>query len=149
MQIGVTSDAANWWQFLLRKQRGEAVKNEATIEQIQNDYDWQEVFGEGTGGNCTQEVDSHDGTATDPVLRANVVEVLASVNGENDGDSWICIVRLNDGRLACCEGSCDYTGWDCSANNTITVASSFASLIESGVTPEWCRRLDIKHPSES
>ena len=123
------------------------MKIEATIEEIKNDYDWEEVFGEGDGGNCTQEVDSHDGTPTDPVLRADVVEVLASVNGENDGDSWICIVRLADGRLACCEGSCDYTGWDCQAGNTITVASSIGSLIDSGVTPEWCRRLEIEHPS--
>lgn len=124
------------------------MKIEATIDDIKRDYDWEEVFGEGRGGNCTQDVESLDGTPTHPVLRSDVVEVLASVNGENDGDSWICVVRLADGRFACCEGSCDYTGWDCRAGNTISVAGSLESLIESGMTPGWCRRLGIAHPSE-
>ena len=123
------------------------MKIEATIDDIKRDYDWAEVFGEGDGGNCTQDVDSLDGTSTAPVLRSDVVEVLASVNGENDGDSWICVVRLADGRFACCEGSCDYTGWDCQAGNTITVAGSLETLITSGMTPEWCSRLGITHPS--
>lgn len=122
------------------------MKIEADLKEIQTCYDWEEVFGEGNGGNCSQEVESHDGTPIDLVLRCNVVEVIASVNGENDGDSWICVVRLNDGRLACLEGSCDYTGWDCRAGNTITVASSMESLILTGMTPEWCRRLEIEHP---
>ena len=68
------------------------MKIEATIDNIKRDSNWKEVFGEGTGGNCTQDVDSLDGTSTAPVLRSDVVEVLASVNGENDGDSWICVV---------------------------------------------------------
>jgi len=119
------------------------MKIEADLKDIQTGYDWEEVFGQGSGGNCTNEVESLDGTSTDPVLRENIVEVLASVCGENDGDNWICVVRLNDGRFACCEGSCDYTGWDCQAGNTITVASSLESLMQSGVTPEWARRLEI------
>lgn len=120
---------------------------EAELEEIQSSYDWEEVFGEGSGGNCTQEVDSLDGTNIEPVLRKNVTEVLASVNGENDQDSWICIVKLSDGRFACLEGSCDYTGWDCHAGNTITVASSVETLLSTGVTPEWCRRLGISQPT--
>lgn len=125
------------------------MKIEATIEEIRDSYDWSEVFGEGSGGNCTQDVDSQDGTPTDQVSRADIVEVLASVNGENDGDSWIVVCRLSDGRFCCAEGSCDYTGWDCQAGNTITVASSLGALIDSGVTPEWCRRLGIDHPSSA
>lgn len=124
------------------------MKNEITMEELNNSYDWSEVFGEGGGGNCNGEVDSLDGTATDPVLRSDVVEIIAAVNGENDGDSWIGVFRLRDGRFLAAEGSCDYTGWDCRAGNTLTVASSLASLIESGLTPEWCRRLEIAHPSE-
>lgn len=119
------------------------MKIEADLNEIKTGYDWAEVFGQGTGLLCTSEVESLDGTPTDPVLRENVVEVLASVCGENDGDNWICIVRLNDGRFACCEASCDYTGWDCQAGNTITVASSLESLIQFGVTPEWARRLEL------
>jgi hypothetical protein len=120
------------------------MKIEADLNEIQTSYDWCEAFGEGNGGNCTGDVESLDGTATDPVLRKDIAEVLASVNGENDGDSWVCIVRLNDGRFACVEGSCDYTGWDCQAGNTITVASSFSGLMASGVTPSWAKRLEIE-----
>lgn len=123
------------------------MKIEATIDDIKREYDWQEVFGEISGWGI-QEVESLDGTPTTPVLRADVVEVLASVNGENDGDNWICIVRLADGRFACCEGGCSYTGWGFDSHNTITVAGSLESLIESGVTPEWCIRLGIVHPSQ-
>lgn len=125
------------------------MKIEADLSEILSSYDWAEVFGEGDGGNCTQDVESLDGTLTDFVLRKNILEVLASANGENDGASWICVVRLNDGRFAACEGSCDYTGWDCYAGNTITVASSFESLIISGLTPDNCNRLEIPHPSTS
>ncbi len=120
---------------------------EADLEEIQNSYDWEEAFGEGRVGNCTGDVESLDGTPTNPVLREDIAEVLASVNGENDGDSWICIVKMKDGRFACVEGSCDYTGWDCQAGNTITVASSFESLLASGVTPAWARRLGVEHPA--
>lgn len=123
------------------------MKIEATIEDIKNDYDWQEVFGEVPGWGV-QEVESLDGTPTIPVLRSDVVEVLASVNGENGWDSWVCVVRLSDGRFACCEGACDQTGWGCDSHNTITVAKSLETLIESGITPEWCRRLGIVHPSD-
>lgn len=125
------------------------MKIEATIEDIKSDYDWQEVFGEGNGGNCTPDVESHDGTPTHRVLRENVVKVLASVNGENDGEDWACIVELADGRLACCQGGCDYTGWDCRAGNTITVASSLESLILTGLTPEMCMRLEVPHPANA
>lgn len=119
---------------------------EASLYDIQNHYDWEEAFGEGSGGNTDQEVESHDGTDRSRVLRADVARVIASVNGENDEDSWIAVCKMKDGRYACIEGSCDYTGWDCQAGNCITVAKSLASLIQHGMTAEWCRRLGLKHP---
>lgn len=143
-------DPKDWdcWSNGVIQPLGVSMIIEATIQEIQSSFDWAEVFGEGSG-HCTQDVDSHDGTPTDTVLRKDIAEVLASVNGQNDGDSWIVVCRLVDGRFCCAEGSCDYTGWDCQAWNTITVASSLGALIESGITPEWCRRLGIEHPSQS
>lgn len=116
---------------------------EANLEEILSSYDWEEVFGEGSGGNCTQDVESLDGTHCAPVLRADIAEVLASVNGENDGPDWVCIVRMEDGRFVCAQGGCDYTGWDCRAGNTITVASTLEALLASGVTQEWAERLGV------
>jgi hypothetical protein len=42
---------------------------------------------------------------------ADVAEVIATANGENDGASWVGAFRLRDGRFAFVEASCDYTGW--------------------------------------
>jgi hypothetical protein len=119
---------------------------EITLENLEGSYDWEEVFGEGNGGNCTQDVESLDGTSTSQVRRSDVVEIIAAVNGENDGDDWIGVFRLNDGRFLVAAGGCDYTGWDCQASNTLTVASSLASAIETGLTPEQAERLGLDHP---
>jgi hypothetical protein len=45
--------------------------------------------------------------------REDIAEVLAVWQGENDGDDWRWILRLNDGRFVYLKGGCDYTGWDC------------------------------------
>lgn len=117
-----------------------------TLEELCESYDWGEVFGDGSGGNCTQDVDSLDGTDCSVCRREDVVSIIASMNGENDGDEWLGVFLLRDGRYLAASGSCDYTGWDCQAGNTLTVASSLYSLIASGLTPEQCLRLGIYHP---
>lgn len=68
------------------------------LGQLDN-YDWAEVFGEGSGGNCTREVDSLDGTPCDEVSREKVVEIITMADGENDGDDWIGVFKLDDGRF--------------------------------------------------
>jgi hypothetical protein len=85
---------------------------EITLEQLVDDYDWASVFGEENGYNCDSEVHSMDGTSTDRFCRSDVAEVIAAVNGEYDGDEWVGVFRLKDGRFLCATGSCDYTGWD-------------------------------------
>jgi uncharacterized protein (TIGR02996 family) len=85
------------------------------LKNLADDYDWGEVFGEGTGGNCSPKADAcPPGAAIDltPPRRADVVEVLAAINGENDGPDWIGLFRMNDGRIVVASGGCDYTGWD-------------------------------------
>lgn len=121
-----------------------AMKIEADLEEIcgSDKYgDWAEVFGEGVGGNTTQDVESPDGTGTGTVLRSNIEELLGSVNGENDGDDWVCVFRLKDGRYGAASGGCDYTGWDCQASNRITVAKDLETIIRLGLSDEDRRRL--------
>ena len=43
----------------------------------------------------------------------NIDKVLAVWEGENDGDDWRWVLRLNDKRTVFLQGGCDYTGWDC------------------------------------
>lgn len=83
-----------------------------SVEDLKESYDWAEVFGEGYGGNTTPDVASLDGTPTDSVLRKDVEEVMASDDGESDGDEWLGVFRMKDGRFLAASGSCDYTGWD-------------------------------------
>lgn len=41
----------------------------------------------------------------------DVAEVLAGEDGESDGDTWVGIFWLKDGKYAYLEAGCDYTGW--------------------------------------
>lgn len=94
------------------------MKKELTYEQFLESYDWQEVFAEENdeygkdGASTSNTIDSLDGTCAEPaVTRKDVAEIIALVNGENDGDEWLGVFFLKDGRYLIASGSCDYTGW--------------------------------------
>lgn len=119
---------------------------EITIEQLIDDYDWAEVFGEGTGGNTTGTIQViPPGAAVDssPVTRADVADIIAAVNGENDESDWVGLFLLRDGRYLVAEGGCDYTGWDCRAGNSLCVAGNLEDAIRLGLTEEQQARLGL------
>ncbi len=90
-------------------------KKEIDLAAILQDDDWAEVFGDESSGNTNKKTDAcPPGSDVDisPPSRADVAEVLATVNGENDGDDWVGVFKLNDGRFLLAYGGCDYTGWD-------------------------------------
>lgn len=120
---------------------------EIDLPEILTDYDWIEVFGEGTGGNTDKKTDPCPPGAeinlTAPLL-ADISEVIAAVNGENDGAEWVGVVRLQDGRFCVAEGSCDYTGWDCRAGNHLQVAATLDDAIRFGLSDEQRTRLGVE-----
>ncbi len=119
---------------------------EIELEKLKDAYDWQEVFGEGSGGNCDKQTDPcppQSTIDTTPPSIADVVEIIAAVNGENDEYSWVGVFRLADGRYCVAEGSCDYTGWDCQAGNSIQVAESLDDAVTYGLTPDNRARLGL------
>lgn len=118
---------------------------EISLDDLKKSYDWIEVFGEGDGGNTTRDVESYDGTSRDEVCLADVVEVIAAVNGENDEANWAGVFLLKDGRFLAAVGYCDYTGWDCHANNNLTVGSTLESVVAFGLGDEDRERLNMKH----
>ena len=120
---------------------------EITLAELPTDYDWREVFGQGGGGNCNQDVESLDGTDTAVCPIEDVIEILAAVNGENDEQEWIGVFRMKDRRFLAACGSCDYTGWDCWAGNTLTVSSTLDNLLTTGLDPGQCKRLGFPHPA--
>lgn len=119
---------------------------EITIPELLESYDWSEVFGEGTGGNCSrtiQVIPPGASVGSSDVRRTDVAEIICAVNGENDGPCWVGVFRLNDGRFLVAEGGCDYTGWDCEAGNSLCVAGSFEDAIRYGLNPDQQRRLGL------
>lgn len=121
-------------------------KKEIELTNLKDDYDWREVFGEGGGGNTDKETDpcppGSDIDTTPPNI-ADVVEVIAAVNGENDGPEWLGVFLLKDGRYLVAEGSCDYTGWDCRAGNSLQVARTIEDAIQYELTTEQLGRLEL------
>lgn len=113
---------------------------EITLQELMNSYDWASVFGDDSnGGNTnkeTTEVPPGSLVNTSPASREDVDEIIAAVNGENDGDSWIGLFRLKDGRYLVATGWCDYTGWDCQASNNMFVASSYEDIVKYGLSKE-------------
>lgn len=94
------------------------MKIETTLEEMELDSNWNNgVFGD---DDCAHSGDPKRPEAAvigatinlSPLELDNVVEVLGSVDGENDCDDWVAVLRMNDGRFSCIRAGCDYTGWD-------------------------------------
>lgn len=58
-----------------------------------------------------------------------VEEIIHYREGENDGSSWLLVLRLTDGRYAYVSAWCDYTGWDCRAGHEVAYADSLEALV--------------------
>jgi hypothetical protein len=111
-------------------------------------YDWEEVFGEGSGGNCTPiipgryvlDTDTPSGTFS----REDVKTIHGQSEGENDERSWVVWGQLKDDRWFVARGSCDYTGWDCRAYNSGDVALDRDILIRYCMSDEERERFGLK-----
>ncbi len=111
-----------------------------------NDYDWAEVFGEGSGGNCTPIIpDAHPAYTGSLATfsREDVGAIIKMVQGENDGADWVVYGWLKDGRYFVARGSCDYTGWDCRAGNSGNVAGSRGDIERFGLSDNERARFEI------
>lgn len=117
-----------------------------TLDELAASYDWREVFGEGNGGNTDKVLDAcPPGAEVDltPPTIADVAEVVASADGENDEAEWVGVFRLKDGRFLVASGWCDYTGWDCAAGNHLEVAATLADAIAFGLGDSQRARLGL------
>lgn len=128
------------------------MKVEITIEDLtsNDDYNWREVFGEGSGANTDRRVEpTPPGAAVsnNDVLRKDVIKIIAAVNGENDGADWVGLFELRDGRFLVASGGCDYTGWDCQASNNLVVAATLEDAIKFGLDDGQRARLEIPNPA--
>jgi len=95
-----------------------------TVDRIRADGDWRHAFHEAEFGGF-------GGTGDEgPVgILAILEEVIAAVEGENDGDNWVALVKLTDGRYAKVFAGCDYTGWDCRASGNVEFYGTLDELL--------------------
>lgn len=122
--------------------------------------DWEAVF-EFTRGGAPQGEREHTHTcgnagpgnvsacegdstcSVEPFGLADVAEVIATSEGENDGANWLCVVKLNDGRFAFVSAGCDYTGWDCQSSGHGIVATDLQHLVRLGLGDADRQRLSL------
>lgn len=90
-----------------------------------DDYDWEEAF----------EYAEFD--------REDVAEIIYLIEGENDGDEWCGVFKLNNGKYGTLHAGCDYTGWDCQAGGDSYVADDLRTAILGGLDEYDRKRLGI------
>ena len=78
-----------------------------------------------------------------PFSTDDVAEILYYEEGYNDGDSWVGVFKLKDGKFGYVDAWCDYTGWDCQASNCGDVAASLADIIAFGLSTEERKRFGL------
>lgn len=75
------------------------------LKDIKANYDWIEAF------KYAADIRTATTCSAEPFTIDDVKKVIKAVEGENDGDSWIMIGQLKDGRFFFLDAWCDYTGW--------------------------------------
>lgn len=105
-------------------------------------FDWEQAF---EYANRPEAVPPGSSVSTDGFTQNDVAQVIAASEGENDGDHWLALVWLKDGRCAFLTAGCDYTGWDCRADGRSWVSASLESMLALGIDAESQERLDLKN----
>lgn len=118
------------------------MKVELTMDEFRASYDWEYIFEHFIRPTAVL----GDRSATDSFSREDVAEIVALVEGENDGDEWVGVFLLKDGRYAAIAAGCDYTGWGCQDGGSTEVASDLGGILYLGLTDEQRRRMEIELP---
>ena len=88
-------------------------------------YDWEEVFKYASPEKADAERSNVD---LSPFDRERVSRILGLSWGFNDGDDWICLGQLSDGRYFFIAAGCGYTGWGCQESGRSYVANTLNAL---------------------
>jgi len=113
---------------------------EASLDVMKNHYDWESAL---DFGNSRRSAVLGSDVSTAAMTYEDVETVLASCNGESDGDDWIALFRLRDGRYAFLSAGCDRTGWECQAGGSIIFAPSYSSAFRFALTEEARGRMKL------
>jgi hypothetical protein len=106
---------------------------------LQSDGNWEYVFAYADkpelvpGSNCD----------TSRFTRDDVSEIIALADGENDGDNWLIVVKLKDGRVGFVSAGCDYTGWGCQESGSSKVANTLEQMAILGLSQDDRAKLKL------
>lgn len=128
-----------------------------TIESMHDDYDWQHVFavanegryyrsyGESVEENLRERPKRVEGATVNEDLFhiADVERIIDASVGENDGNDWLVVGLLKDGRWFYIQAGCDYTGWDCRSSGHAHVGDTLQMIHQWGMTDEARARLPL------
>lgn len=109
------------------------------LEDLDN-YDWDEAFNYARSPDVLLGQEDINGSG---FTREDVEEIIYLDEGENDGESWIGVFKLKDGRGAFLTAWCDYSGWGCQEGGNSLVAKTPEDILKYGLTPEEKERLGI------
>jgi len=118
------------------------------LEQLDS-YDWECAFeyaGErphGLGRKDIRAAHPMSQVSLAPFTREDVTEIRDIDEGEGDGEEWICVGLLKDGRWFSLVAGCCYTGWDCEASGGAAVAFQEDALLRFGLSVDERLRLGI------
>jgi hypothetical protein len=111
--------------------------------ELLDDDDWRQAFG--YAGEPNTDARFHklkiataigSTCSAAPFTREDVIHIEHATPGENNGPPWRICGLLADGRWFYLEAGCDYTGWDCQAGGSTTLADSRDALIQFALTQE-------------
>jgi hypothetical protein len=114
-----------------------------TTEVDLKDYDWISAFQE-ANVDIRRAHPTDTNVSVNPINPGDVETVLAWDEGYNDGPDWLLMGIAQDGRAFLVSAGCDYTGWDCQASGTLTVAANPIQLMAFGMTTEQSNRLRLR-----
>ena len=103
-----------------------------------DDYDWEQAFA--MASSKINPVINYTGSLS-PFDREDVDTIIAMDSGENDGNPWVGIFKLKDGRYVYLEAGCDYTGWDCQAGGSSWISDDLDHLWQFGTSHDSQNRL--------
>ena len=111
------------------------------------DYDWEHIFEGGEHYTNPTHVRTKAVRGED-YKRADVAEVIATSDGENDGAEWCGAFRMTDGMFMVVRAGCDYTGWGCQESGSSDYADTLPDLVTFGLTVEERQRLQLPTAAE-
>lgn len=94
-------------------------------------YDWQHIFSNYT--NNPTHTRRHELDHVSYSIK-DIQQVIAIDDGENDGDDWIGLFLMNDGRYLNVRAGCDYTGWGCQESGSCDISDNLLDAVTFGLT---------------